>query len=100
MPAPPAANIAPPAAVSATQSLSRAKIRETAQEFESVFLNGMLEQMFEGVEEDGPFDSGEGGRIWRSLRTEEFARTISRAGGIGLAEHVERQLIALQEKQP
>jgi flagellar protein FlgJ len=56
--------------------------------------------MFAGVEEDGPFDSGPGSSAWRSLRTEEFARTVAASGGIGLADHVQRQLIALQEKSP
>jgi Rod binding domain-containing protein len=32
------------------------------------------------------------------MRTEQFARSIAAAGGVGLAEHVQRQLIALQEK--
>jgi Rod binding domain-containing protein len=80
-------------------NMSLAKIKETATEFESVFLSGMLEEVFANVEEDGPFDGGEGTKIWRSLRTEEFARAIARAGGVGLAEHVERHLIAMQENR-
>jgi Rod binding domain-containing protein len=75
------------------------KIKAVAGEFESVFLNNMLEEMFAGVGDDDPFGNSEGAATWRSLRTEEFGRAISRAGGIGLAEHVERQLIALQESK-
>ncbi len=83
----------------AAQPMSRAKIKETAQEFESVFLANMMEEMFAGVGEDDPFES-EGSETWRSLRTEEFARSIARAGGIGLAEHVQRHHIAMQESKP
>jgi flagellar protein FlgJ len=79
--------------------MSPDKIKAVAGEFESVFLNNMLEEMFAGVGEDDPFGNSEGAATWRSLQTEEFGRAISRAGGIGLAEHVERHLIALQESQ-
>jgi Rod binding domain-containing protein len=81
----------------AAQTLGIDRIKAVSRDFESIFLSNMLEEMFAGVE-DGPFDSGPGSSVWRSLRTEEFARTIAASGGIGLADHVQRQLIALQEK--
>jgi len=81
------------------QAMSLDKIKSVASEFESVFLGNMLEEMFAGVEEGDPFANTEGAETWRSMRTEEFARAISRAGGIGLAAHVERHLISLQETQ-
>jgi Rod binding domain-containing protein len=86
------------AASAASRVLSPDRIKAVSQEFESVFLSNMMEEMFAGVEEDGPFDSGPGSSTWRSLRTEEFARSIAAAGGIGLADHVRNQLMALQEK--
>ena len=95
-----AAGSAASAAAPIAQSLSLDKIKAVAGEFESVFLNNMLEEMFAGVGEDDPFGNSEGAATWRSLQTEEFGRAISRAGGIGLAEHVERHLIALQESKP
>jgi peptidoglycan hydrolase FlgJ len=93
------AGTAASAAAQPPQTLSLDKIKAVAGEFESVFLNNMLEEMFAGVGEDDPFGNSEGAATWRSLQTEEFGRAISRAGGIGLAEHVERHLIALQESQ-
>jgi Rod binding domain-containing protein len=103
MPAPIAAALSVASTVAtalgtASELLSPDRIKAVSQEFESVFLSNMLEEMFAGVEEDGPFDSGPGSSAWRSFRTEEFARSIAAAGGVGLAEHVQRQLIALQEK--
>jgi flagellar protein FlgJ len=94
-----AASTAVQGALPAMQTLSPQKIKEVAQEFESVFLGNMVEEMFAGIEE-GPFDGGEGAATWRSLRTEEMARSIAAAGGIGLADHVQRHLIALQESKP
>jgi Rod binding domain-containing protein len=90
-----AASTAVQGALPAMKTLSPQKIKEVAQEFESVFLGNMFEEMFAGIE-DGPFD-GEGSATWRSLRTEEMAKSIAAAGGIGLADHVQRHLIALQE---
>ena len=93
------ASAAAPLMQAKTPGMNRDKIKALAGEFESVFLNNMLEEMFAGVGEDDPFGNSEGAATWRSLQTEEFGRAISRAGGIGLAEHVERHLIALQESQ-
>lgn len=75
------------------------KIKETAQQFESVFLTNMFEEMFSGIQEqDGPLGAGPGQSAWRSMLTEEYANTIAKNGGIGVAEHVQRELIALQER--
>ncbi|HRF07803.1 MAG TPA: rod-binding protein [Xanthobacteraceae bacterium] len=75
------------------------KIKETAQQFESVFLTNMFEEMFSGIQEqDGPLGAGPGQSAWRSMLTEEYANTIAKNGGVGVAEHVQRELIALQER--
>jgi flagellar protein FlgJ len=75
------------------------KTKDTAQQFESVFLTNMFEEMFAGVEEpEGPHSSGPGQKTWRSMLTEEYANTIAKAGGVGVADHVQRELIALQER--
>lgn len=75
------------------------KTKEAAQQFESVFLTNMFEEMFAGIqEEEGPLGQGPAQGAWRSMLTEEYANTIAKAGGIGVAEHVQRELIALQER--
>ena len=74
------------------------RIQKVSKEFESVFLTNMFEEMFAGIEEDeGPMGAGSGGSAWRSLKVEEMAKAVSNSGGIGLASHVQRQLIAMQE---
>jgi Rod binding domain-containing protein len=35
--------------------------------------------------------------VWRSLLTDEYAKNIAKAGGIGIADHVYKTLIAHQE---
>ena len=73
-----------------------AKVRASAQDFEAVFLNSMFSQMFTHVNE-GPFNGGQAANTWRSFLTDEYARNFAKAGGIGIADSVYKELIALQE---
>ena len=83
----PAANVPPAVA---------AKARATAQDFEAMFLNSMFGQMFSNVG-DGPFSGGHAAKTWQSMLTDEYARTVAKSGGVGIADSVYRQLIAQQE---
>ena len=73
-----------------------AKARAAAQDFEAVFLNSVFGQMFAGVSE-GPFGGGEAAKTWRSFLTDEYAKNFAKAGGVGIADTVYRELIAQQE---
>jgi len=73
-----------------------AKVHAVAQDFEAVFINSMFQQMFAHVGE-GPFSGGPGASIWRSLLTDEYAKSFVKAGGIGIADQVQRELLAQQE---
>lgn len=74
------------------------KINETAQEFESVFLSQMLQHMFAGLEEaDEWFGGGEGEEMFKSLLIDEYGKKMSQAGGIGIADHIKREMLELQE---
>ena len=57
----------------------------------------MFGQMFTGIGSEGPFGGSAGVGVWRSFLTEEYAKFFAKAGGIGLADHVYRTLIAQQE---
>lgn len=76
---------------------SIASARKAAEDFESVFLTSMLESMFEGVKTDGPFGGGSSEKTYRSLLINEYAKQISQNGGLGIADQITRDLIALQE---
>ncbi|HWK86634.1 MAG TPA: rod-binding protein [Xanthobacteraceae bacterium] len=73
------------------------KIKAVSQDFETIFLTNMFENMFDGLEDDGPFGSGAGNGPWRSMLTEQYAKSIAQSGGIGVAKQIERQLVSLQE---
>lgn len=75
------------------------KVKDVSQQFESVFLTNMFEEMFAGVQEqDGPLGAGPAQSAWRSMLTEEYAKSVSANGGIGIADQVQRELVALQER--
>jgi flagellar protein FlgJ len=96
---PPKAAVSPLDLAPATpkKSSNPDKARAAAEDFESVFLNSMFNQMFTGIDGEGPFGGGAGVGIWRSLLTEEYAKSFAKKGGIGLADHVHRTLLAQQE---
>jgi len=69
----------------------------SAVEFEAVFLSQMLEHMFTETEAEAPFGGGSAEQTWKSLMNQEYGRSIARAGGIGIASHVYREMMRLQE---
>ncbi len=72
-------------------------LMEKAKEFEAVFLNEMLQNMFTGLDEGGTYGNSEGSDAWRSMLVNEYANTLSESGGIGIAASVHSQLLQLQE---
>ena len=75
------------------------RLREVAQDFESIFIFQMLDIMNVGLATDGPFGGGPGEKMFRSLMNEEIAKSISASSGFGIGDAVYRQLLQLQEMQ-
>jgi flagellar protein FlgJ len=75
------------------------KARQASEDFEAVYLNTMFAQMFTAMDGDGPFGGGKAVGIWRSLLTDEYAKSFARNGGIGIASDVYRTLMAQQENR-
>ncbi len=76
---------------------NHAKAKGAAQDFEAVFLNSMFQQMFTGIDGDGPFGGSGATGVWRSMLTDTYAKSIAKSGGIGIADQVYRSLIRHQE---
>jgi len=77
-------------------SVSRQNIKETAQNFEASFLSVMLNEMFKGVEQSAPFGGGQGEQMFKSFFADAVAKQVTRAGGIGVAASVEREMLKMQ----
>jgi peptidoglycan hydrolase FlgJ len=75
----------------------KAKAHKAAQEFESVFLSTLLEGMFSGMKTDMPGGGGKSEKMYRSMLSGEYAKEMSAQGGLGIADHVYREILAAQE---
>jgi Rod binding domain-containing protein len=88
--------LAAPAQPSAAELAKRSQIKQTARDFEASFLGVMMQQMFTGISTDGPFGGGPGEEMFRSVLTDAMAKQVTKAGGIGVAATVEREMLKLQ----
>jgi peptidoglycan hydrolase FlgJ len=73
------------------------RLRHQAEELEGVFLNTLVKEMFAGIKTDGPFGGGFGEETWRSMQSEQIANTMAQNGGLGIADQMLGDLMALQE---
>jgi flagellar protein FlgJ len=80
-----------------TNAGNRDAIRKAAEQFEATFLSQMFGRMFDGIKSDGMFKGGNAEDIFNGLLVQEYGKTVAGKGGIGLADAIERQLLALQE---
>lgn len=76
---------------------SEAKIDAVAKDFEAQFISSMMENMFSTVEVSEEFGGGHAEEIYRSMIINEYGKLMARAGGIGVADHVKREMIRMQE---
>lgn len=86
-------DVASPGAKSANLKI----IKATAQEFEAVFLSQMFSHMFAGLKSSGMFGGGSSEETYRAMMYQELGTTLSKAGGIGIADSVMRHMLKQQE---
>lgn len=89
-----------PLATSGAPSLARtpptpAALRRAAVDFEAQALGALLQPMFQGLETKGPFGGGAAEAQWRPMMVDAIAKDLARAGGLGLADAVLRELTRL-----
>lgn len=75
---------------------NQAKAKAKAEDFEAVFLNSMFSQMTSGLKGEGPFGDTKSTGVWRSMMTDQYARSFAKAGGVGIGNEVYRTLIMQQ----
>lgn len=76
------------------------RARTQADNFETMFLNSMLQHMFTATGKDGPLGGGQAVGAWRSMLTEQYAKSIVKAGGLGIANQVYKSMMARQTAKP
>jgi len=53
--------------------------------------------MFETIPTDSMMGGGQAESVYRGLMVDEMSKSLSKAGGIGIADSVYRELLKLQE---
>jgi hypothetical protein len=59
----------------------------------------MLSHMFEGVGNDPIFGGGKGEEVFKSFLLDEYGKSVSRAGGFGIADAVQKEMLRQQERR-
>lgn len=73
------------------------KIGQIAEQFEAQFVSQMLDNMFSTVDTKGFFGGGESEEFYRDMLVDEYGKLIARSGGVGVADHVKREMLRMQE---
>ena len=82
----------------ASETAHLGRTRKTAEDFETMFLEQTMDRLTEGAGEDGPLgDNGTGGGVYRSMLAKEYAGSIVKTGGLGIADQIYRQMLQMQE---
>ena len=74
------------------------KVRKQAEDFEGVFLNTLTKELFSSIKTDeSAMGGGFGEDTWRSMQSEMMASSMAQNGGLGIAEQLMPELLAMQE---
>jgi peptidoglycan hydrolase FlgJ len=84
--------------VSALSGKAPDKAKETANQFETMFLENSFERLFATDSEEGPLgNAGPGSDFYKSMLVKEYASNIVKKGGVGIASQVYGEMLKLQE---
>ena len=86
----------PTGAPSAVGAKTPAQIKKVAEEFEAAFLTAMLNPIFSQLSTEAPFGGGQGEAAFKSFMVDAMSKQMAKAGGVGLADSVTRQLLGQQ----
>lgn len=80
------------------RSTTKAEAMKAATEFETVYIADALKLMVQDINPD-PAGGGSdnASQSWREMLMEEYAKSITARGGIGLAAPMARELLNIQE---
>ena len=74
------------------ESSSVTGLKKACSDFESIFINQMMQQMRKTVPENSLFGGGQAEEMMTSMLDDEMAKSISQQRGIGLADVLFQQL--------
>jgi Rod binding domain-containing protein len=75
----------------------KSKVQKTATEFETMFIEQMLDKMHQSEGTEGPLgENGPGGQFWKQMLGQEHAKQITKSGGLGLSNAIMKSLVDIQ----
>lgn len=74
-------------------------LEKTCQEFESLFVSYMMQQMRQTIPEGGLISRSQGEKIYTGMLDNEIAKTVSHSQGMGLARVMYEQMAAIQDNE-
>jgi flagellar protein FlgJ len=75
------------------------ELEKTCQDFESLFVSYMMQQMRKTIPEGGLINRSRGEKIYTGMLDNEIAETISNSQGMGLARVMYEQMAAIQNNE-
>lgn len=74
------------------------EIKKVSEEFEEMVMGFFFKLMFKdvGVGKDSSFGGGFGEEMFSSMLIDEYGKAVSKAGGLGIADMVQKQLLQNQ----
>jgi Rod binding domain-containing protein len=81
------------------RGLASAHPAKAAADFETFFISQVLETLQSGETLQSAFGGGPGETAFKSFLNDAYAQAVQRAGGIGLADRLKAEIIALQAQQ-
>jgi flagellar protein FlgJ len=74
------------------KSAASKELKKACQQFESIFINYLLQKMRETVSKNGFFEQGLSFDIVQSMHDQALAEELSKSGNLGLAEQIYSQM--------
>jgi len=68
------------------------KLMEVCREFESIFINMILQQSRTGINAEGLTEKSYAREIFEGMQDEQMAESMSKGQGVGLAQQLYKQL--------
>lgn len=84
---------------SGPRNLAAADPAKAAADFETFFLSQVIATLQSGESLQSAFGGGPGEDAFKSFLNDAYAQAIQRAGGVGLADRLKAEIIALQAQQ-
>jgi len=89
-----------PAALAKVQDPKNvAQVKKAAKNFEAMYVQEMLQHMWDGVQTDKEFGGGHGEEIFRSLMIEQYGKIVADSGQTKISDMLAKEMLRMQEKQ-